>query len=55
MHGDVLLYNALANSYNLATARLGMDLGLDTVVDMLRRLGIEGDIPEVPALHPGRR
>ena len=53
VHGDVLLYNALANSYNLATARLGMDLGLDTVVDMLRRLGIEGDIPEVPALTLG--
>jgi penicillin-binding protein 1B len=52
-HGDVLLFKALAHSYNLATARLGMKLGLESVVDMLRRLGIERDIPEVPALTLG--
>jgi len=52
-HGDVLLFRALANSYNLATARLGMDIGLGAVADMLRRLGIEADIPEVPALTLG--
>tara|TARA_R110002110_G_C13470397_1_gene720540 strand:- start:19918 stop:22167 length:2250 start_codon:yes stop_codon:yes gene_type:complete len=52
-HGDVLLHQALANSYNLATARLGMELGLDVLVDMLRRLGLEGDVPEVPALTLG--
>lgn len=53
VHGEVLLFRALANSYNLATARLGMDLGLGKVVDMLQRLGIEGYIPEVPALTLG--
>ena len=52
-HGAVLLHTALAKSYNLATARLGMELGLDHVVDMMRRLGIEGVIPEVPALTLG--
>ena len=52
-HGEVLLHKALAKSYNLATARLGMDLGLDAVVDILRRLGIEGRIPEVPSLTLG--
>ncbi|MCP5128998.1 MAG: penicillin-binding protein 1B [Pseudomonadales bacterium] len=52
-HGDVLLYQALANSYNLATARLGMSLGLGDVVGMLQRLGIEGEIPRVPALTLG--
>ncbi len=52
-HGDVLLHRALANSYNLATARLGMELGIDKVVDMLQRLGIDGPIPEVPALTLG--
>jgi penicillin-binding protein 1B len=52
-HGEVLLHSALAKSYNLATARLGMELGLDTVVDMLRRLGISGPIPEVPSLTLG--
>ncbi|QFU74508.1 penicillin-binding protein 1B [Halioglobus maricola] len=52
-HGDVPLYRALAKSYNLATARLGMDLGIDTVADMLRRLGVERPVPEVPALTLG--
>jgi len=52
-HGSVLLHKALAKSYNLATARLGMDVGLDKVVDMLRRLGLSGTIPEVPALTLG--
>lgn len=52
-HGQVMLHAALAKSYNLATARLGMNLGIDTVVDMLRRLGIRGPIPEVPALTLG--
>lgn len=52
-HGNVLLYRALANSYNLATARLGMEVGLGSVVDMLRRLGIDGSVPQVPALTLG--
>lgn len=52
-HGNVLLYQALAKSYNLATARLGMEIGLGNVADMLRRLGIEGAVPEVPALTLG--
>ena len=52
-HGEVLLHRALASSYNLATARLGMDLGLDSVVDMLNRLGIERRVPRVPALTLG--
>ncbi len=52
-HGAVLLHKALAKSYNLATARLGMALGLDRVVDMLRRLGVSGTVPEVPSLTLG--
>ncbi|MFX4227106.1 MAG: penicillin-binding transpeptidase domain-containing protein [Porticoccaceae bacterium] len=52
-HGQVLLHRALAMSYNQASARLGLDLGIDRVVDMLYRLGVEGSIPEVPALSLG--
>jgi penicillin-binding protein 1B len=52
-HGEVLLYQALAKSYNLASARLGMDLGLDAVVDMLARLGVEEGVPRVPSLFLG--
>ncbi|GAB5452621.1 MAG: penicillin-binding protein 1B [Halioglobus sp.] len=52
-HGEVLLYSALANSYNLATARLGLELGLDTVAQTLRRLGVSDGISNVPALTLG--
>jgi len=52
-HGEVLLYRALAKSYNQATARLGMDLGIDAVVKMLHRLGIDHPIPAVPAVTLG--
>jgi penicillin-binding protein 1B len=52
-HGDVLLYQALAQSYNLASARLGMDLGVDTVAAMLGRLGVEEGLARVPALLLG--
>jgi penicillin-binding protein 1B len=52
-HGDVLLHQALARSYNQATARLGMELGLPAVVDMLQRLGLRQDVPRVPSLVLG--
>ena len=37
----VPLRTALAQSYNAATARLGTDIGLEKVLDNVRRLGIE--------------
>ncbi len=52
-HGTVLLHGALAQSHNQATARLGMELGLPAVIDVLRRLGVERPLPEVPALLLG--
>jgi len=52
-HGDVLLHQAISHSYNLATARLGMELGLASLVDMLQRLGMEREVPRVPALTLG--
>lgn len=58
-HGTVLLHQALARSYNQATARLGMDVGIDAVVDVLHRLGLPADspdevrIPRVPSLFLG--
>lgn len=52
-HGDTPLFKALAMSYNQATARLGMDLGLGPVANTLRKLGVESDIPEVPSLLLG--
>lgn len=44
-HGQVPLRLALANSYNVASARLGLALGVDTVLGNLQRLGIEQTLP----------
>jgi len=52
-HGEVMLYEALAHSYNVATARLGLQLGLDSVVSTLRRLGIEDELNPYPSLFLG--
>lgn len=38
-HGEVPLMEALAGSYNAATVRVGMQAGVENVVENLRRLG----------------
>lgn len=52
-HGEVPLFVALARSYNLASARLGLEVGIDSVADTLARLGVEEGVPRVPALTLG--
>jgi len=52
-HGSVPMYLALANSYNLATVRLGLSLGVTQVVDTLRRLGMKEDVPAYPSVLLG--
>ena len=52
-HGTVTLETALAQSYNLATVRVGLDVGLDRVAATLRALGVERDIDVVPSLLLG--
>jgi len=52
-HGLVPLHQALAKSYNLSTARLGMAIGVDSTVDMLQRLGIERELKSYPSLLLG--
>jgi len=52
-HGNLPLIQALMNSYNLATVRLGMKLGLDKIKNTLHRLGIERDISSYPSLLLG--
>ncbi len=44
-HGQVPLYSALANSYNLATARLGLSLGVGSVISNLQRMGLDREPP----------
>lgn len=50
-HGQVLLIEALARSYNQATARLGMELGLPAFGQLLANLGVDiGAEPNPSAL-----
>jgi len=44
-HDKVQLRVALAHSYNVATARLGIDLGVDRILDKLPQYGIERKPP----------
>ena len=52
-HGKVLLHRALAQSYNQATARLGLELGIDAVAAKLIDLGVDREQPRVPAMTLG--
>ncbi|MCQ4242105.1 penicillin-binding protein 1B [Stutzerimonas stutzeri] len=52
-HGAVYLYQALASSYNLSTARLGLDLGVPHVLKTLERLGASPQWPAYPSMLLG--
>ena len=43
-HGKVPLRLALAHSYNIASARLGLEVGVNEVIDNIRRLGVEREL-----------
>ncbi len=48
-HGEVPLHQALAHSYNVATARLGLTLGIPKVMDTVHRLGVTHELNEYAA------
>ena len=48
-HGTIFLYQGLAHSYNLSTARLGLDLGVPEVLKTVARLGVSRALPPYPA------
>lgn len=48
-HGQVPFIQALAQSYNVATVRLGMDIGLDSVIDTLVDLGVTREVRHYPS------
>ncbi len=52
-HGEVPLHEALAKSYNQATVRLGMDLGLQKVAKTLKALGVNRPINIFPSMLLG--
>ncbi len=52
-HDNVTLIRALVHSYNIATVRLGLELGIDNVVRTLRRLGVGSHINPYPSMLLG--
>lgn len=52
-HGVIPLYSALTHSYNVTTARLGLDLGIKSIISTLRRLGVDHDFRALPSLVLG--
>jgi penicillin-binding protein 1B len=51
-HGPLPAYMAMAFSYNLATVRMGMQLGVKEVHDTIAQAGYD-DAPEVPSMFLG--
>ena len=51
--GTMPLRSALYRSRNLATIRLGMELGEPSVIEMSRKFGITSDVQPYPAIHIG--
>lgn len=52
-HGEEPLFQALAQSHNAATVHLGLEVGIPRIVQTLRNLGVNADIPQVPAVLLG--
>jgi penicillin-binding protein 1B len=52
-HGMIGLHTALAHSYNLATVRIGMDVGIARTVKTLRSMGITRPVDLFPSFLLG--
>jgi len=52
-HGNVILLQALSHSYNRATARLGLDIGIKGLIASLKRLDVGGKINSYPSILLG--
>lgn len=52
-HGIVPLYHAMAHSFNQATARLGMHIGLENVANTFYDLGVAQTLPHYPSMVLG--
>ncbi|MFJ4143946.1 penicillin-binding protein 1B [Pseudomonas sp. NPDC089734] len=52
-HGNIFLYQGLAHSYNLSTAKLGLELGVPNVFKTLAKLGVTREWPAYPSMLLG--
>lgn len=51
--GQVPMFFALKNSLNAATASLGLEVGLDKIIETTRLFGVESDIKSFPSMTLG--
>jgi penicillin-binding protein 1A len=51
--GEMTLRTALRHSINVVAVKLGLEVGLETVAQYARRMGISTEIPRVPSLPIG--
>lgn len=51
--GEITVRRALERSSNTAAARIAEVVGLDAIVDLARRMGVESEIPAVPSIVLG--
>lgn len=52
-HGVVPLHTALTNSYNMATVRIGMDVGLARIANNLKNMGVSRQVDLYPSMLLG--
>jgi penicillin-binding protein 1B len=52
-HGNIFLYQGLAHSYNLSSAKIGLELGVPNVFKTIAKLGVEADWPAYPSMLLG--
>jgi penicillin-binding protein 1B len=52
-HGNVILQEALVNSYNQSTARLATNVGMEKVVNVLSKMGLNRRVAPLPAVALG--
>ncbi|SQG00301.1 peptidoglycan glycosyltransferase [Paucimonas lemoignei] len=52
-HGNIFLYQGLAHSYNLSSAKLGLELGVPNVFKTIGKLGVQTDWPAYPSMLLG--
>lgn len=52
-HGKTAIYDVLANSYNQPTARVGLQVGVKHLVDVMQRGGVQTELEPLPSLLLG--
>lgn len=52
-HGNIFLYQGLAHSYNLSSAKIGLELGVPNVFKTIGKLGVDVDWPAYPSMLLG--